>query len=160
MNSLAFVFLGILTLASAMAAAVLPKLIHAALCLVIAFLGLAGFYLLLGAEFVGLVQILVYVGAVAVLIVFTILLTRREQENVLLKINWTGVLVGTAVFAGLSYALFKTPLTGVPGTQILTVKEIGLVLMKDYIWPIEAIGILLTAALIGSLILVLEKKTK
>ena len=160
MNSLAFVILGILTLASALAAAILPKLIHAALCLVLAFLGLAGFYLLLGAEFVGLVQILVYVGAVAVLIVFTVLLTRREQENSVVKINWGGVLVGIAVFTGLSFALFKTPLSGTPGTEILTVKQIGITLMQDYIWPMEAIGILLTAALLGSLILVLEKKSR
>ena len=160
MNSLAFVILGILTLASALAAAFLPKLIHAALCLVIAFLGIAGFYLLLGAEFVGLVQILVYVGAVAVLIVFTVLLTRREQENAVLNVNWGGILVGVAVFAGLSFALFRTPLTATLGTQVLTVKEIGLILMNDYIWPMEIIGILLTAALIGSLILVLEKKSR
>ena len=160
MNSLAFVILGILTLASALAAAILPKLIHAALCLVLAFIGLACFYLLLGAEFVGLVQLLVYVGAVAVLIVFTVLLTRREQENPVVKMNWGGLLVALAVFAGLSFALFKTPLTGTLGTQTLTVKQIGMALMQDYIWPMEAIAILLTAALIGSLILVLEKKSR
>jgi len=160
MNSIAFVIIGILTLTGALAAAILPRLIHAALCLVMAFLGIAAFYFLLGAEFVGLAQILVYVGAVAVLIVFTILLTRREQEDVHIPVNWGGVLVGVAVFAALFWALLKTPLPGVQGVEIITVKQIGQVLMADYVWPLEATGVLLTAALIGSLILVLEKKAR
>ncbi len=73
MNVAAFVLVAILTLAGALAAALLPKLIHAALSLVVAFVGVAAFYFLLGAEFVGLVQVFIYIGAVAVLIVFTIL---------------------------------------------------------------------------------------
>ena len=81
MSAAAFLIIAIVTLAGALAAATLPKLIHSALCLVVAFLGLAAFYFLLGAEFVGLVQVFVYVGAVAVLIVFTILLTRRADEE-------------------------------------------------------------------------------
>ena len=79
MNAAALIVIAIFTLSGALAAACLRKLIHAALCLVVAFIGLAAFYFLLGAEFVGLVQVFVYVGAVAVLIVFTILLTRRSS---------------------------------------------------------------------------------
>ena len=75
------VIIAIVTLASALAAATLRNLMHAALNLVLAFLGVAAFYFFLNAEFVGLVQVLVYVGAVAVLIVFTILLTRRDEEK-------------------------------------------------------------------------------
>jgi len=157
MNSIAFVIIGILTLAGALAAATLPRLIHAALSLVLAFLGVAAFYFLLGAEFVGLVQLLVYVGAVAVLIVFTILLTRREQETNA-GINWGGVMIGLAVFAALMCAIFLTPLNGIAGSQVLTVKQIGEALMTDYVWPLEAVGGLLTAALIGALVLVLEEK--
>ncbi len=76
LSILPFVVIAVITLAGALAAATLPNLVHAALSLVLAFLGVAAFYFLLGAEFIGLVQIIVYVGAVAVLIVFTILLTR------------------------------------------------------------------------------------
>jgi NADH-quinone oxidoreductase subunit J len=157
MNPLAFVIIGILTLAGALAAATLPRLIHAALSLVLAFLGLAAFYFLLGAEFVGLIQVLVYVGAVAVLVVFTILLTHREQETNV-GINWGGVLVGVGVFAALMCAIFSTPLTGTPGLQVLTVRDIGMALMTDYVWPLQIVGVLLTAALIGALVLVLEEK--
>ena len=99
MNSAAFIIIAIVTLAGALAAATLPKLIHAALCLVVAFVGLAAFFFLLGAEFVGLVQVFVYVGAVAVLIVFTILLTRRDVDKPD-KFNWGGVIVAVAVFGG------------------------------------------------------------
>ena len=108
MSVAAFILISVFTLAAALAAASLRKLIHAALCLVIAFLGLAAFYFLLGAEFVGLVQVFVYVGAVAVLIVFTILLTRREDEDAP-GFNLGGVIVALAVFAGLVWAILKTP---------------------------------------------------
>jgi NADH:ubiquinone oxidoreductase subunit 6 (subunit J) len=59
MNTVAFVFIAVVILAGALAAATLSKLIHAALCLVVAFVGIAAFYFLLGAEFVGLVQVFV-----------------------------------------------------------------------------------------------------
>src|SRR5205085_10635822 len=108
MNSVAFLVIAIITLSGALAAATLRKLIHAALCLVAAFVGMAAFFFLLGAEFVGLVQVFVYVGAVAVLIVFTILLTHREDKDAG-GFNWTGAFVAVAVFAGLTWAIFQTP---------------------------------------------------
>ena len=159
MNAVAFASIAIFTLAGALAAACLRNLIHAALCLVLAFLGLAAFYFLLGAEFVGLVQVFVYVGAVAVLVVFTILLTRREDEEAP-GFNWGGVLVAVAVFAGLAWTIFKTPAlsTAAPAIEALTVKHIGEVLLTNYVWPLQCVGLLLTAALIGALVLVMEEK--
>src|SRR6266700_5558591 len=100
MNGAAFILIAILTLGAALAAATLRKLMHAALSFAVALVGLAAFFFLLGAEFVGLVQIFVYVGAVAVLIVFTILLTRHDVEKVR-SFNWGGVVVAIAVFGGL-----------------------------------------------------------
>jgi NADH-quinone oxidoreductase subunit J len=159
MSVAAFIVIAILTLAGALAAASLPKLIHAALCLVVAFFGIAAFYFLLGAEFVGLVQVFIYVGAVAVLIVFTILLTRRSEENTG-GLNWTGVAIALAVFAGLLWAILGTPALLISAQQIepLTVKRIGEALMTQFIWPLQCVGLLLTAALIGGLILVMEEK--
>jgi len=159
MNTAAFIFIAVFTLAGALAAACLRKLIHAALCLVVAFLGLAAFYFLLGAEFVGLVQVFVYVGAVAVLIVFTILLTRREDEDAA-GFNWSGVIVAVAVFAGLAWTILKTPSLAIIPAAIepLTIKRIGEVLMTNYVWPLQCVGLLLTAALIGALVLVMEEK--
>jgi NADH-quinone oxidoreductase subunit J len=159
MNSVAFVAIAVLTLAGALAAATLPKLMHAALSLVIAFVGLAAFFFLLGAEFVGLVLVFVYVGAVAVLIVFTILLTRRDVAGER-GFNWSGVVIAVAVFAGLVWAISKAqPLpVSAPPIEPLTVKRIGELLMTSYVWPLQCVGVLLTAALIGALILVIEEK--
>src|SRR5437763_4311688 len=126
MNPIAFVAVAILTLAAALAAASLPKLIHAALSFAVTFVGVAAFFFLLGAEFVGLVQVFVYVGAVAVLIVFTILLPRRDVA-LERRFNWTGVVVAAAVLAGLLWAVFQTPEVAVtpPPFAIITVKQIG-----------------------------------
>jgi NADH-quinone oxidoreductase subunit J len=159
MNSVAFLIIAIITLSGALAAATLRKLIHAALCLVIAFVGLAASFFLLGAEFVGLVQVFVYVGAVAVLIVFTILLTRREVNGTR-GINWGGAIVALAVFGGLLWTILKTKSLAIPAPQIepLTVKRIGEVLMTDFVWPLQCVGLVLTAALIGALVLVMEEK--
>jgi len=159
MNSVAFLIIAIITLSGAFAAATLRKLIHAALCLVIAFVGLAAYFFLLGAEFVGLVQVFVYVGAVAVLIVFTILLTRREVNGTR-GINWGGAIVALAVFGGLLWTILETKSLAIPAPQIepLTVKRIGEVLMTDFVWPLQCVGLVLTAALIGALVLVMEEK--
>jgi NADH-quinone oxidoreductase subunit J len=159
MNNIAFVAIAILTLAAALAAASLPKLIHAALSFAVTFVGVAAFFFLLGAEFVGLVQVFVYVGAVAVLIVFTILLTRRDVEDTG-RPKWGGAIIAIAVFGSLLWAILRTPTLSVAAPQVeaLTVKRIGEILMTGYVWPLQCVGLVLTAALIGALILVMEEK--
>ena len=159
MNSVLFIFIAVLTLAAALAATTLPKLVHAALSFALSFVGVALFYFLLGAEFVGLVQVFVYVGAVAVLIVFTILLTRRgvEQER---GFHWSGVVLALAVFGGLVWAIMNSGGLSVAAQPIapLTVRQIGELLMTDYVWPLQCVGLILTAALIGALVLAMEEK--
>src|SRR5437763_7500850 len=148
MNTAALLIIAVLTLAGALAAATLPKLMHAALSLVIAFVGIAAFYFLLGAEFVGLVQVFVYVGAVAVLIVFTILLTRREGSAE--RFNWSSVLVAFSVFGGLLWAILKTGslAKAAPPASPITVKTIGEALMTVYVWPLQCGGIVHMVALV------------
>jgi len=159
MNTVAFTIVAIFTLTFALAAATNPRLMHAALSFAVMFVGIAAFFFLLGAEFVGLVQIFVYVGAVAVLIVFTILLTRRDVEKTR-GFNWSGVVIAILVFAGLVWPILKSTSVSIapPVIKALTVKQIGLALMGAYVWPLLCVGVLLTAALIGALILVLEDK--
>jgi len=159
MNSAAFVIIAILTLAGALAAATLQKLMHAALSFAVTFVGIAAFFFLLGAEFVGLALIFIYIGAVAVLIVFTILLTRRDVEKDR-GFNWSGVAIAIAVFGALTWSILKTQSLSIvaPHVPPLTVKRIGEALMTSYVWPLQCIGLLLTAALIGALILVMEEK--
>ena len=159
MNTAAFFIIAVLTLSAALAAACLRQLIHAALSFALALVGVAAFYFLLGAEFVGLVQIFVYVGAVAVLIVFTILLTRHDLEKNR-GFNWGGVVIALAVFAGLLWAIMKASELSVAAQPMaaLTVGQIGAGLMSDYVWPLQCVGLLLTAALVGALVLVMEEK--
>src|SRR5262245_39581205 len=114
MNGAEFIVISILTLGAALAAAALPNLMRAAFCLVLALLGLASFFFLLGAEFVGLALVFIYIGAVAVLIVFTILLTRRDSKEhgglnpptpkATAGRALSGVLIALAVFGGLTWA--------------------------------------------------------
>ena len=162
---LPFAAIAAITLAGALAAATLPNLVHAALSLVLAFLGVAAFYFLLGAEFIGLAQILVYVGAVAVLIVFTILLTRPDgpadsTSGGRFDLNWSGVLVALGVLAGLLWALGRTALpAGQPAEAgSMSVLKIGQTLMSEYVWPLQAVGVVLTAALVGAVVLAMEEK--
>jgi NADH-quinone oxidoreductase subunit J len=159
MNTIAFVIISILMVGAALAAATLPKLMHAALWFALAFVGVAALYFFLGAEFVGLVQVFVYIGAVAVLIVFTILLTRREGEKSR-GFNWSGIVIALAVFAGLAWAILKTPSTSIlaPKTEPMNVRTIGEVLMNGYVWPLLGVGALLTVALLGALILAMEER--
>src|SRR5438874_840836 len=100
-----FLLLAILTVASGIAAMTLRNLVHCALALTIAFAGLAAFYLQLDAQFVGFAQVLVYIGAVAILIVFAILLTRGSEppQQGIFSSGWvSGTIIAIAVFAALT----------------------------------------------------------
>jgi NADH:ubiquinone oxidoreductase subunit 6 (subunit J) len=120
---------------------------------------LASFFFLLGAEFVGLALVFIYVGAVAVLIVFTILLTRRGAGKDH-GFRWMGVFIAFAVFGGLTWSILQTQSLSIvpPHIRALTVRKIGETLMTGYVWPLQCVGVLLTAALIGALILVMEER--
>lgn len=143
----------------------LRRLVHCALALTVAFAGLAGLYLNLGAEFVGLAQLLVYVGAIAILIVFAILLTRGgegAEEHVFSPMGLAGAVIALAVFAVLAWAVETS---GVARTQAAatnapsnTMQQIGLALMQRYVLPLEVIALMLTAAMIGAVILALREK--
>jgi NADH:ubiquinone oxidoreductase subunit 6 (subunit J) len=156
-----FLILGALTVAGAVAAVTLHKLVHCALALAICFVGLAGLYLDLGAQFVGLAQVLVYVGAVVILIVFAILLTRSD-ETPLSKIPQVvgGIVVSAAVFALLAWAVMAGgELQGAAGvTPEAPMREIGGALMTRFVLPLEVVGLLLTAVLIGAVVIAMEEK--
>jgi NADH-quinone oxidoreductase subunit J len=160
----AFLIIAIVTLFAAAAAAAmsLRNLVHCALSLVVTFAGLAALYLQLGAQFVGFAQILVYVGAVAILIVFAVLLTRSDAtpNQAILAPGWfTGIVVSAVVFATLGWAALNSPglPKQMPPAPEATVKNIGDLLMTRYVLPLEVIGLLLTAALIGAVIIAMRE---
>ncbi|MGC2160279.1 MAG: NADH-quinone oxidoreductase subunit J [Silvibacterium sp.] len=156
-----FLILAALTIAGATAAMTLRKLVHCALALAICLVGLAGLYLDLGAQFVGLAQVLVYVGAVVILIVFAILLTRSDALPAEKKPTVAGgLIVSAAVFAVLAWAVTAGGAAqGAPASQPqAAIEQIGSAMMQRYGLPLEIVGLLLTAALIGAVVIAMEEK--
>ncbi len=159
-----FYIIALFTLVSAFCAMSLRNLVHCALCLALSFLGVAGLFLHLNAGFVAFAQILVYVGAVAILIVFAILLTRNaensadlaDRSNLLLAIPLT-VVVG-ALFLNAAFST-KIALSAQPATAP-AVRELGQALMTTHIVPLEIIGLLLTVSLLGAVVLALPEQQK
>jgi NADH-quinone oxidoreductase subunit J len=166
--TVSFLILAIMTLAGGVAAMTLRRLVHCALALAVAFAGLAALYLNLGAEFAGLAQLLVYVGAIAILIVFAILLTptRAAGEEAGLQKAFSpaglgGALLALAVFAVLAWAVVTSSVARQPGAEAApsaSMQEIGLALMQRYVLPLEVIALMLTAAMIGAVILAMKEK--
>jgi len=160
-----FVILALLTIGAAVAAMALRNLVHCALSLVVTLAGLAALFLQLDAEFAGFAQILVYVGAVAILIVFAILLTRGVEPpppaRITTATGW-GLAIALAAFLTIAGALASSAVTrrAAASAPELTVRAIGDKLMLDYVLPLEAIGLLLTAALIGAVIIAMQEGEK
>src|SRR5947209_6828686 len=136
--SITFAIIAAVTIASAVAAMSLRNLVHCALALALTFAGLAAAYLQLGAQFVGFTQILVYVGAVAILVVFAILLTRGSEppQQSVLSSGWlAGIFVTVAVLGVLVYAIAKSSVAQSvnPSQTQITVKQIGDALMNKFV---------------------------
>ena len=160
-----FVITALVTLAGAVAAMSLRNLVHCVLMLTVTFAGLAALYLQLDAQFVGFAQILIYVGAVAILIVFAILLTRGSEPRAKFSfsLNWiAGIGLGIVVFGLLSGVILTSQaLTGeVRPPPDATVRQIGTQLMGKFILPLEVVGLLLTAALIGAVLIAMRDEER
>lgn len=141
----------------------LRQLVHSVLALTVAFAGLAAVYLQLGAQFVGFAQVLVYIGAVAILVVFAILLTRDKNESPqsIFVSSWkqSGG-VALAVFVVLAWALHRSSISQrtLPPQPQVSMQQIGNTLMLRFGLSLEIIGLLLTVALIGAVTIALQEK--
>ena len=159
-TNIAFFALAAVTLTGAICAMSLRNLVHCGLCLALTFVGLAAIYLQLSAEFAGLAQILVYVGAVAILIVFTILLTRNAEVNLSpVSRSWVaGLVIAIIVCGSLVLPILKSPSLErtAPAAPKATVALIGEKLMTEYVIPLEAIALVLTAALLGGVVIAMR----
>jgi len=169
LNEIAFYLTAGMTVAFAVGAMALRQLVHCALCAAAAFAGLAVIYLQLDAEFVGFAQLLVYVGAIAILIVFAVMLTRGEEVlpgSRQSSPTWlTGVAVALVVLAGIALPILASPSLqrlAPPAAEIpgKITGLIGVELMTRYVLPLEMIGVLLTAALLGAVVIAMREETK
>jgi NADH-quinone oxidoreductase subunit J len=161
--SFAFYLVVALTVAGALAAVMLKNTVHCALALTVAFAGLALLFLQLDAQFAGFAQILVYIGAVAILVVFAILLTKGSEtpRDGVYSHNWfVGLVIAAGVFAVLGWAVMGSAriLPHETAVPTVTVLEIGNALVGRYVLALEIVAVLLTAATIGAVIVAMHEK--
>lgn len=154
-----FGILGLMMIGTALGVVLLPKIVHSAFLLAGVFISIAGLYILLNADFVAAAQILVYVGAVNVLILFAIMLVNKQEDYVELPGRTirrvaTGV-VCFGLFALLGTMVLATPwsidTTSVPIED--TVVALGEHFFSDYLLPFELASVLLLMAMVGAIIL-------
>ena len=170
MTALQWVFLLIAatTLVAAIMVVVGPNLVHAAMWLILALAGVAVFFVLLDAGFLAVVQVAVYIGAIAILIIFAIMLTRHltaDTEPQVTRSWWLAALASMVLFGGLLTMLTQIPTLTVgapplPGNPENNVRDLGqaLVSLDQYVLPFETASVLLLAALIGSIVIALPPK--
>ncbi|HUV56964.1 MAG TPA: NADH-quinone oxidoreductase subunit J [Dehalococcoidales bacterium] len=158
---IAFWLLAVIGVVTALAVVLLPNVFRAALCLVACFIAVAGIYVTLSADFLAAVQVLIYVGAIGVVIILAIMLTREVQRGSLAnKLYIPALLVAILFFGVVGFAVINTPwqIAGIapqePTTSALAVKLFG---EGGFILPLEIASVLLLAAILGAIILVREK---
>ncbi|MFE9704742.1 NADH-quinone oxidoreductase subunit J [Streptomyces sp. NPDC005930] len=161
---IAFLLVGLVTFAAAVVTVTTRQLVHAALWLVVALGGLAVEYLLLTAEFIAWVQVLIYVGAVVVLILFGLMLTRApigRSPDADSGNRWAALTVAVASAAALVWVVadaFRTTWIDLDGPAAGTTAVTGASLFQNWVLPFEALSVLLLAALVGAI--VLSRKAK
>ena len=156
-QTIVFIICSLVTLGAAFAVVTSKNLFHSALFLVLSFVGVAGLYVLLEAPFLAAVQVLVYVGAIAILIVFAIMLTRRLMAKDLVQRNaqwgWSA-LASVLFFVALGLVLIRV---NWPVVEAAVPKEtisiLGQDLMVTYLVPFEVASLLLLVAMIGAIII-------
>ncbi len=153
--AIAFWALSFLTLISAGGVMAVRNLFHAVLFLIVTFIGVAGFFLLLSAEFIAMAQVIIYVGAIAVLVLFAVLLTPRAgRDNGETRWAAPGILLSIALAVVLLFAVNDTNWTTIDEDPGLVVADLGRALLSTWVLPFEIASVLLTAALVGAIMLV------
>ena len=154
----AIAVLAIIGSVSAVAVVTARNVVHAALYLVVTLASVGGLYLVLGAEFTAWVQIIIYVGAIVILFLFGLMLTRAPIGRDMLDNHQRplAAVVGAGIFVGLVFLIRGAyPFAGASRfvTFQATTGKIGDSIFRGYILPFEAISFLLLAALIGAIVL-------
>jgi NADH-quinone oxidoreductase subunit J len=153
-----FAVMGVVGSIAAVRVVTAKNVVHAALYLVVTLLSVGGAYLLLGAEFVAWVQILIYVGAIVILFLFGLMLTKApigrdsldNQQRLVALVVALAVLAGLVLLLNGAFGWEETRRIDVAHTDTL---DIGTSLFRTYVLPFEAISFLLLAALVGAVVL-------
>lgn len=162
-----FFIFAVITLVAAFLVVTAKSLVHSALWLILALFGVAVLYVLLDAGFFAAAQVLIYIGAIAILFIFAVMLTRKDLRDAGSQQNGTwplAAVLAVVLFAGLFFVLsswssFGTPKPDMPaGANALSDLGLALVSANAYLLPFELASVLLVAAMIGAIYVSLIKK--
>lgn len=156
-DTIAFVVLSILTIGAALLSLETRQVVYGAIALAFSFLGIAGLFILLDATFVALFQIIVYVGAIAVLIIFTVMVVTKEVETEAKREPFKPLAIGIATIVALAVGIVAS-LSNLnskyPVGTTYAAKDIGIQLTEVYYIPLIILGLILGASVVGALTLV------
>ena len=162
-----FLVVALFTLGSGFMVVTTGNLVHAALWLVSTLFGVAVIFALLNAGFLAVVQVVVYIGAIAILFIFAVMLTRKDMRDQGPQMNrgwWAGALISVLVFAGLLFLLqgwngLSKTASDIP-SGFDAVAELGnaLVSPNAFVLPFEVASVLLVAALVGAVYVAFNRK--
>ncbi|HEY1015065.1 MAG TPA: NADH-quinone oxidoreductase subunit J [Herpetosiphonaceae bacterium] len=179
-----FFVLSALILVAGVMVVTVKNIIHSALWLIASFVGVAALYMLMEAEFLAVVQVLVYAGAVSILVLFAIMLTRHitgEGTRQLYERWWVALLVALGLFGGViaptvwrqgpawnqAAELAQQAVVGdptapqpLPAVPVASTRQIGESFMREYLLPFEVSSVLLLMALIGAIVIAYEERTR
>jgi NADH-quinone oxidoreductase subunit J len=162
-----FLLTGAVIISSALMVVTTRKLLHAALWLVVVLFGVAVLYAILQASFLAVVQVVVYIGAIAILFIFAVMLTRRELRDKGPQTNknwWIPALLAVIILGSLVYIILgfpevgRTPAVLVEGFDGVRSLGLSLVTPDAYLLPFEAASILLLAALVGAVYIAMSSE--
>jgi len=166
-EQLIFIIVAAVTLVAGISVVTSRNLIHSALWLILTLFGVAIFYVLLDAGFFAVIQVIIYIGAIAILFIFAAMLTRRVMQDTGPQTNpnwWLGGLIALLLFAGIVFILINwqgfsslAPKLTNPSGRII---QLGLALVSpdQYVLPFELASVLLVAGMIGAIFVAGEKK--
>ncbi len=162
-----FIVLALVAVVSSVAMITRPHPVISAVFLILNFFALSGLYLLLNAQFIAVVQVIVYAGAIMVLFLFVLMLLNTNKEDNIFKQNKAlkifAIAIAVLIFAQVAFLIFFSSPSDALNSQVAesvqsgTIQQIGTKLYTDYILPFEAAGFLLLAATIGALVLSKKK---
>jgi NADH-quinone oxidoreductase subunit J len=166
-DQIAFILVAVVTLVAALSVVTSRNLIHSALWLILALFGVAIFYVFLNAGFFAVIQVIIYIGAIAILFIFAAMLTRRVMKDSGPQTNpnwWMGAIIAVLLFAGifLIYSNWSGFTSIAPAMTTTTgqISQLGLALVSpdQYLIPFELASVLLVAGMIGAIFVAGEKK--
>lgn len=165
-QSIGFFVFAAFTLGGALGVVTTRNLIHGALYLILSLFGGAGFFVLLSAPFLAAVQVLAYIGAIAILIIFAVMLTRSMTRlgEIANRQWWLSAVVAAAFFVlllvGVILPVFGGMNTDNVSPVVATTVDLGLALVdgNQYVLPFEVASLLLTAAMIGAIVIARDRE--